>query len=454
MTTTYILRSTDSDLGGGADFSKALLETTATQVLQVVSVANQSTEDSFGFTDVGDPGSSGVTGTYTVELNVQVGDTSIFCSVAVARVNSSGTVQSGGTAFTSEQTCTAGVKTFNVPSTDLGTWNVGDRLRVTYRFRSSNQHGGDHQIEIGFNTTGIEVVAPWTEAVTPSGGSEAAVAITSEGSGTGQRIGSAEAAVSVTSEGSGSSQRSGSAESSVSVTAEGLGTKHTVSGSSETNVLVTAEGQGQAVIAGGSEASVAVSAEGSGSASRSGFSESSVNVTSEGQGSKQSFAGSESSVVITAEGGGQVGGGDPTGGSESSVAVSSEASGLANHIGASEAEVVAVAESLGTKIGSGGSTSSVSVTAEGAGTTGGPSGPSGGSEVGVLVQAEGDGTANRTGSSESLVEISATGQGSALLKSGGSTATVNADPEGHGSNKSVRYKIFRSGGVLVAIRMK
>lgn len=165
MTTTYILKAANSDLSGGADFTRELSEGTETAGSISPSIAASATEDSFGFTPAGIPGASGGSGAQDynpIEVNVTSGNNNIQISVAVARVNSSGT-QQAISAFTAEQQASAGLKTFSRTGIDLGTWASGDRLKVVYRFRNTHSHSSQAcTIETG--TTSAEVVAPWSAA--------------------------------------------------------------------------------------------------------------------------------------------------------------------------------------------------------------------------------------------------------------------------------------------------
>src|SRR2546430_2709527 len=88
--TAYVLRSTNSDLSGGLDFNRELNPGTETAGSIAVSVAAGATEDSFGFTRAGQPGVSGITGNYIVEMNVTVANANILLSTAVPRVHSVG----------------------------------------------------------------------------------------------------------------------------------------------------------------------------------------------------------------------------------------------------------------------------------------------------------------------------------------------------------------------------
>src|SRR5207247_2445959 len=118
------------------------------------------TEDSFGFTRAGQPGVSGITGNYIVEMNVTVANANILLSTAVARVNSVGVLQTLS-GFAAEQSAgSTGVKTFSLTSVNLGTWCSGDRLKVYCGFRNAAARGQSVTLQTG--TTSAEAMAPWT----------------------------------------------------------------------------------------------------------------------------------------------------------------------------------------------------------------------------------------------------------------------------------------------------
>src|SRR5213592_3788158 len=158
--TAYVLRSTNSDLSGGLDFNRELNPGTETAGSIAVSVAAGATEYSFGFTRAGQPGVSGITGNYIVEMNVTVANANILLSTAVARVNSVGVLQTLS-GFAAEQSAgSTGVKTFSLTSVNLGTWSSGDRLKVYYRFRNTAASAQSVTLQTG--TTSAEAMAPWT----------------------------------------------------------------------------------------------------------------------------------------------------------------------------------------------------------------------------------------------------------------------------------------------------
>ncbi len=171
MPTVYYLKATNSDLTGGADYTKRLDTVTATAATLSVPLApGGGNEDSFAFTPAGVPGAAGVTGNYTVEVDVTTAGASTTVQIAVARVNSAGTQQSISTFTATQSTATTGVKTFSLTGINLGTWAAGDRLKVIYRWRNTHTSQTKTPI-IETGTTNTEVTAPWAAPVplTPAG---------------------------------------------------------------------------------------------------------------------------------------------------------------------------------------------------------------------------------------------------------------------------------------------
>lgn len=169
MATTYYLTTTASDLSVPGDNWDNSMTTTAPGATTLnQSVANEATENDYGYTAAGVPGADGTSGNYTVTVEVNTGNIELTLDCAVARVNSSGTVQGGPT--TSDgggQTASAGTKTYNFTSPSLGTWASGDRLRVTFTQVNANKHGGDEVCTHDIGSAGTRVSAPWT--ITPAG---------------------------------------------------------------------------------------------------------------------------------------------------------------------------------------------------------------------------------------------------------------------------------------------
>lgn len=164
---TYVLSNIASDLSGGADFSLALIVPEGTLTPQNVSVNAQTTEVSYGFTEVGEPGLNGTsTGTFTVECNVTSGNANIVVSAQLRRINSAGVVQASSSTSSEQSGGSTGVKSFTFNSPALGTWSAGDRLRVDYVFRSTASHG-NNSVDIELNTANAQVITPFAN-VTPA----------------------------------------------------------------------------------------------------------------------------------------------------------------------------------------------------------------------------------------------------------------------------------------------
>jgi hypothetical protein len=171
MPAPYYLKAANSDLTGGADFNKRLEVSTETAGTLSVQVApGGAAEESRAFTPAGVPGTQGVTGTYTVKVNVTTSATNVSMSVAVARVNSAGTQQSTSSFTATQSLGSTGVKTYTLSSINLGTWAAGDRLRVTYRFTNSH-NSQTRTVVLQTGTTNTEVLAPWAApaSLTPTG---------------------------------------------------------------------------------------------------------------------------------------------------------------------------------------------------------------------------------------------------------------------------------------------
>jgi hypothetical protein len=172
MPAPYYLKATNSDLTGGADFTKRLDADVTTQGTLSVAIAKAASEDSLAFTPAGTPGVGGGTGSqsWTVKVHVTTAAASTNIAVAVARVNSAGTQQSISAFSAFQSSGATGVKTFTLNSVNLGTWVAGDRLKVVYRFQ--NTHSSQTRtVVIATGTTNTEVLAPWAApaSLTPSG---------------------------------------------------------------------------------------------------------------------------------------------------------------------------------------------------------------------------------------------------------------------------------------------
>jgi hypothetical protein len=159
---TFILRNTNSDLSVANQlFGYSLLDDTATAGTFTVNLGNQATLHGYAWTDTGVPGTDGATGSYSVEVYVNTANTDITMYTRLARVNSSGTVQTESDAATTQST-SAGLHTFNFTDLNLGTWASGDRLRVQYTFINASH--GNQSCQIQTNTTDTEVATPYVIA--------------------------------------------------------------------------------------------------------------------------------------------------------------------------------------------------------------------------------------------------------------------------------------------------
>lgn len=155
----WMLKQANSDLTGGADFTKELSEATETGSTLNFTIAASATEDQLGYTKAGVPNlQKWPTGNWSVQVNVTVANTNLQLSVAVARVNAAGTQQQISR-FTPEQQCSSGVKTFQLFNLAWNAGAVGDRIKIIYRFRNTVASGQAVTIETG--TTNTQVQAPW-----------------------------------------------------------------------------------------------------------------------------------------------------------------------------------------------------------------------------------------------------------------------------------------------------
>ncbi|MDP2655564.1 MAG: kelch repeat-containing protein, partial [bacterium] len=161
---TYILKTKTSDLSGGADFYREISADAETAGSITVTVANGSTETSYGFTKPYKPSNSDwETGSITVEVKVTTANTNMFLKVSASRLNSAGVVQETSSETAEQQLSTTGVKTFTIPSMNWAAGNCTDRIRINYIFRSANSHGGAINVVIETGTTDTEVTTSITE---------------------------------------------------------------------------------------------------------------------------------------------------------------------------------------------------------------------------------------------------------------------------------------------------
>jgi hypothetical protein len=119
------------------------------------------------FTPPGEPGTDGVSGkTLPVWLTVSSGNTNLRYWARLHRVNSSGTIQASSAAVESS-TGSASSHLLNCPTTNLGTWASGDRLRVDIGIRNTVAVGSQScTIDYGTSSSTTigrlsSVLAPW-----------------------------------------------------------------------------------------------------------------------------------------------------------------------------------------------------------------------------------------------------------------------------------------------------
>lgn len=162
ITRVFYPGASSADLSGGSDFNLYLDPETSAAGILYVTVAASSTETSYGFTRSGDvPTGITAVGNYTVRVGIKdsSADELLTLDVRVRRVNNSGTVQASSSVTSQPQdVAREGVRTFLLPSVDLGTWSAGDRLRVDYIF--VNASGGAQTTGILAGSTDCEVITP------------------------------------------------------------------------------------------------------------------------------------------------------------------------------------------------------------------------------------------------------------------------------------------------------
>lgn len=162
QTDVFIVRTTASDLGGGADFSVAINQTTAAAANIIATVAGNSTEVSFGFSASGVPNNpKWTTGNWTLEVNVAVAMTDGQLAIQVHRINSAGTVQESSDITAEQSIGSTGIKNYTITKSGGLSWSPGaasDRFRVDYRIRKTT--AGNGTVRISVNDTNAELRVP------------------------------------------------------------------------------------------------------------------------------------------------------------------------------------------------------------------------------------------------------------------------------------------------------
>jgi hypothetical protein len=165
MSTTYYCLATDSDLSAGGEFNKGTsLSAPGASSFDGVYAQGGVAEPGYFFSPPANPSDDGGTGArnFTLTVDLSLADADTFVDAEIARVNSSGTVQTGPiSADGSEQASTGEPLTFSWTSADLGTFATDDRLRVTLIGRNSAAHGGDATLTYVVGSAGVRIVAPW-----------------------------------------------------------------------------------------------------------------------------------------------------------------------------------------------------------------------------------------------------------------------------------------------------
>lgn len=164
MAKTFYLSSSSSDLTvGGAEWTAQLVESTESSSTRYFEVKKNTTEFAASATNANMPSTNGSTGNYTIEVNVTQANSSLYLSVQVHRINSTGTIQTSSSTSSEQQLSSTGVKTFTFTSLDLGTWASGDRFLVYYNLRNADTKNAQATY-FGTGTTSEEHVTPWTIA--------------------------------------------------------------------------------------------------------------------------------------------------------------------------------------------------------------------------------------------------------------------------------------------------
>ena len=153
----YKLKAKNSDLTGGADFSKELSIDTEAASSLTIAVANGASETSYGFTKLHKPSNADwETATLSPIIKVTTANSLMFFRASASRVDKAGVVQETSAQSPEVQLDLIGSYSVVIPSTNWAAGNCDDRLRINYVFRSTNGHGGAISvvIEIGVTNSG------------------------------------------------------------------------------------------------------------------------------------------------------------------------------------------------------------------------------------------------------------------------------------------------------------
>lgn len=162
MALVLYLRSTNSDLTGGNDFSKVIDGGTSSSANIAQNTARSATEVAYGFTPANFLSDYEWTpGAITVVARPSASSTNMYLKVSASRITSSGafietTGQSNEIRFNSTS-----AQTMTIPSYSWGTPNSTDRLRINYSFRNASTKAVT--MNLSSNTVDAKVTLPFEE---------------------------------------------------------------------------------------------------------------------------------------------------------------------------------------------------------------------------------------------------------------------------------------------------
>lgn len=160
MARRYFVSNVSSGLGVGLDFSTLLLPNIQGGTTTVtISLDPNTTRVSTVFTPPFHPSVGGSISDYSLLADITTGDNQCALSIVARRVNSAGTIQTSSGA-TAEQTTNVATQTHTFTNLNLGTWAVGDRLRLDYQFRNTAAHGGTRTVATSLNSIALELNIP------------------------------------------------------------------------------------------------------------------------------------------------------------------------------------------------------------------------------------------------------------------------------------------------------
>jgi PKD repeat protein len=168
-TTTFYLNSGNSDLTGGADFSKNLTTSTSTPSTLQMSIVKAATETQYAWTQAGIPNNADwETDGFTIRLNVTAVSTStdIHINVQVDRVFANGTVRESSATSTERDITAAGLYTYSIASKDWSAGTATDRMRVRYLIRNSKTSAA-RTVDFSFNDINSYVITTVTNIPYP-----------------------------------------------------------------------------------------------------------------------------------------------------------------------------------------------------------------------------------------------------------------------------------------------